>query len=258
MDYKALSLLFLIFLVSTEARPIEDQATFANVNEIVTEHYELDIFIDFSRKVLSGTNTLYMRRTADSLDVVYLDVWDLNIYQILDQSGNKYEFHIDDPNPNLGQRLSIFIPEDLSTSETFNFTISYETSPDAQAISWLSPEQTSGKKLPYMFTQSEPILARSLAPFQDTPSIKSTYVVNTTTHVQFVTRVSGNMTYDYTDCMIRYSTFEMNIPVQSYLLAIASGNLVERKVGNRTYVITEPEEIEKVANEFSELEDFLS
>uniref|UniRef100_A0A7S3K7S2 Peptidase M1 leukotriene A4 hydrolase/aminopeptidase C-terminal domain-containing protein n=1 Tax=Euplotes crassus TaxID=5936 RepID=A0A7S3K7S2_EUPCR len=58
--------------------------------------------------------------------------------------------------------------------------------------------------------------------------------------------------------MSRYSTFEMNIPVQSYLLAIASGNLVERRIGNRTFVISEPEEIEKVANEFSELEDFLS
>ncbi|CAI2361127.1 unnamed protein product [Moneuplotes crassus] len=257
MTSRVLLILSSLLLLSGTASAFYDDATFANINEIVTEHFELDIFIDFTRNVFSGTNTLSMRRTADFLDVVTLDVWDLNVSKIIDQNGRDYKFEIDDPNPNLGQRLIITIPEEVSELEVYNFTISYETSPTAEAISWLTPEQTSGKEIPYMFTQSESIFARSLAPFQDTPSIKTTYVVKTTTNPEFVTRVSGNMTYDYTDCTSRYSTFEMNIPVQSYLLAIASGNLVERRIGERTFVITEPEEIEKVENEFAQLEDFL-
>lgn len=42
--------------------------------------------------------------------------------------------------------------------------INYETSPTGQAFSWMSPEQTAGGLLPYMFTQCEDINCRSVAP----------------------------------------------------------------------------------------------
>lgn len=40
----------------------------------------------------------------------------------------------------------------------------------------------------------------------------------------------------------------------SYLIAIAIGNLEYRSLGNRVGVITEPENMEKVANELSSLQ----
>ena len=49
----------------------------------------------------------------------------------------------------------------------------------------------------------------------------------------------------------------MAIPVESYLLAVAVGDLAEAKVGNRTYVITEPSMLQNAANELSELEQNL-
>lgn len=42
-------------------------------------------------------------------------------------------------------------------------------------MSWLEPEMTFGKKQPFIFSQCEMINARSLAPLQDTPWIKSHY-----------------------------------------------------------------------------------
>ena len=198
-----------------------------------------------------------MKRIVNNLSTVYLDIWDLTIFNVTDKNGKHFNYKIDDPNPNLGQRLSISIPSEISKQTNFTFVIGFETSPKALAISWLTPQQTSGKKLPYMFTQCESIYARSLAPFQDTPSIKSTYTVNTKTIPEITTRVSGNLTHESNDTDYRYTRFEMNIPVQAYLLAIASGNLAERKIGERTFVITEPEELDKVAHEFVDLENFL-
>ena len=49
----------------------------------------------------------------------------------------------------------------------------------------------------------------------------------------------------------------MNITIPSYLLAFAIGNLVEKEVGPRTYVITEPTMIDKCFNELFNLSLFL-
>ena len=53
-------------------------------------------------------------------------------------------------------------------------------------------------------------------------------------------------------------SFSCDIPVPSYLLAIVAGNVVEQQLGPRTYVISEPTNIEAYAVELIDLEVYLS
>jgi len=47
--------------------------------------------------------------------------------------------------------------------------------------------------------------------------------------------------------------FDQSIPVQSYLIAIAIGNLVSKNLSPTSKVWSEPEEIDKAAYEFEQV-----
>ena len=53
--------------------------------------------------------------------------------------------------------------------------IQYASAPDAEALQWLTPEQTAGGKYPYLFSQGQAILNRTWIPTQDSPGIRQTW-----------------------------------------------------------------------------------
>jgi aminopeptidase N len=55
------------------------------------------------------------------------------------------------------------------------FSIKYTIPSSASALQWLEPAQTAGGKLPFVFTQCQPIHARSLFPCQDSPAARISY-----------------------------------------------------------------------------------
>jgi len=99
---------------------------------------------------------------------------------VIDSQQNELPFQIDHPNEKLGQRLTISLNLSQQKHQQFNIQIFYTTSPKAAAFSWLRAEQTESKTLPYLFSQCESANCRSIAPLQDTPSIKSTYTAKIT------------------------------------------------------------------------------
>lgn len=53
----------------------------------------------------------------------------------------------------IGSKLTIELP--TKTSGELKVSISYETSPKASGLQWLTPENTLGKKHPYMYSQCQ-------------------------------------------------------------------------------------------------------
>lgn len=62
-------------------------------------------------------------------------------------------FTVTDPVADLGSKLTIDLP--TKTSGELKVSISYETSPKASGLQWLEPENTLGKKHPYMYSQCQ-------------------------------------------------------------------------------------------------------
>jgi leukotriene-A4 hydrolase len=237
------------------SKHLSDESSFANINDLHTKHFDLQIELDFDNSLIYGTQTIFMTTKKWFVNHVDLDVRDLDIKSVTDTKGNALPFQVvSGLNDELGQKLEIQIPKKWFPNSEVALVITYVTSQDASAVSWLTKEQTAGKKLPYMYTQCESIHCRSVAPLQDTPAIKATYTIHAISPVEMVVRASGNITHEYTDEEHRHTKFEMTIPVESYLLAFASGNLVEKQLGKRTFVITEPELMEKCVSELQDLE----
>ena len=148
-------------------------------------------------------------------------------------------------------------------------SMTYTTSSDpaqCTAAQWLPPSQTAGKVHPYLFTQCQVIHARSLVPCQDLPGAKFTYDAAVTVPSWATAVMSalpgeeekvhrGKMSKNGGGSKVFH--FRQPVPIPSYLLALAVGELAGHDVSPRCRIYTEPSVLEAAAFEFSQIEDFL-
>lgn len=147
-----------------------------------------------------------------------------------------------------GSPLSVKIPGGASKGSIIAVTIALSTTDKCTALQWLSSAQTSNKKFPYMFSQCQAIHNRSIFPCQDTPDVKSTYEFKIRSPLPVI--ASGLSTgatnfehgVDGESGTLLYS-FYQEIPMPSYLFAIASGDIATASIGPRSLVSTGPEEL---------------
>src|SRR5438093_243735 len=144
-----------------------DPHSYADSGQPQTQSIELSLDVDFTARTLAGEIALRFREPgAGPLD---LDTRDLRIESVTDLRGSPLRHDLAAAEPILGSRLRIELPPG-----THGVRMKYSTSPDASALQWLTPAQTAGGQQPFLFSQCQPIHARSLAPLQDTPRIRIT------------------------------------------------------------------------------------
>lgn len=183
--------------------------------------------------------------------------------------GNTVAYTLSDRIEPFGSALHVPLPSSSSDNDTVSFTVTYETTPDATAVQWLSPDQTAGKVHPYLFTQCQAIHARTMIPCQDTPAVKATYTASVSVPEPLVCVMSALATGSTTENPTKgipdtertgnhVFTFSQPVPIPSYLIAIAVGDLAFRDIGPRSRVYAEPSVVDSAAWEFAETEAFLS
>ena len=196
---------------------VEDTHTYAQPNEAVVTHLDLDIAVDFEAEKISGAATWNIKTNGEATEIIF-DIYDLNI-QSVTANGQPLEFSVGAFEEAHGKPLNIKI-----SPETEQLTIAYETGADARALQWLEPSQTAGKKLPFLFTQSQAILARSWVPTQDSPGIRFTYDAKVKVPNSMLALMSANNPQQKNETG-EYS-FKMEQPIPSYLLALSVGDVV--------------------------------
>jgi leukotriene-A4 hydrolase len=229
--------------------PVADPHSFARPLEAVVRHLSLHLSVDFDQQQLSGTATLDLI-TAPGAKEVVLDTRGLRIEAVtLDSpAGPATDFTLGEAVPFLGQSLTIAIRPD-----TRRVVVRYRTAVEgADALQWLAPAQTAGRRQPLLFTQSQAILARTWVPIQDSPGIRFTYDARIEVPTHLLALMSAtNPTERRADGVY---VFKMPQPIPAYLLALAVGDLAFRATGPRTGVYAEPASLEAAAWEFVDLE----
>ena len=231
---------------------IKDWHSAAKPEEAVVTHEDLDLKIDFEKKVIEGIAMLSVWNKSKGTEL-YIDTRNLEITNIfLEKAGNKTEFEFLEEKPFVGKPLKI----NISNSEKQKVIIVYKTTQNSDALQWLEPSQTAGKKHPFLFTQGQAILSRTWFPCQDSPGIRFTWSANVTLKNELEAIMSSEIRS--TDSTTGLYHFEMPKPVPAYLVALAAGNLAFQKIDDRTGVFAEPEMLEKSAYEFGEMGKMVS
>ena len=232
------------------APPIDfvDTHSFARPEQVRSTHVALDLALDFDQKVARGTVTHTLdRRDANAPFVV--DANQLTVTAVTDQTGAGLRWSWPaDADEFLGQPLTIEL-----RPETSEVTIAYQTSPLAEAMQWLAPEQTNGKQAPFLFTQGQAILTRSWIPLQDSPAVRVTWQARVQAPQGLVPVMSAGQRGRDGDAY----TFAMDQPVPSYLIALACGDLTSRDLSGRCAVWAEPSMVDAAARELADLEQMV-
>jgi aminopeptidase N len=235
-----------------------DPHSFARPLEARVTHVDLDLGFDFAAKAVTGTATLAIDRKPTAREIV-LDSNGYQVSSVTDATGAPLAFAFGAAKPALGRPLTIRLG-----AATRKIRIAY-TARGAEALQWLTPEQTAGKRQPFLFSQGQAILNRSWIPTQDSPGIRQTWsarvrVPAPLTAVMSAPRegVAGSSLQATRPTGTRTFYFRMDKPVAPYLIAIAVGDLKFQQLGARTGVWAEPVTLPAAAKELEDTEKMVA
>jgi aminopeptidase N len=220
----------------------KDPHSFSHPNDVRVKHLSWNANVDFATKTIQASATYDIEHLSDTNRIVF-DMKGLKIQKVL-IDGKPTIFEIGEEREFLGSPLSVEID-----STTKQVTIDYSTPAGAEALLWVEGEK------PFLFTQSQAILARTWLPCQDSPGLRITYDAKVTVPKDLMALMSAeNPTTLSKDGV--YS-FKMEQPIPTYLMALAVGDIRFKAIGDRTGVYAIPSVIDAAAYEFEDMQKML-
>ena len=241
-------------LLTEDAR---DTQSFARPELARVTHVSLDLTADFADRRIAGTAMLDIR-AAEGANEIVLDSKGLEVAAVTTADGRPLAFALGQPKPDLGAPLTVRL------DGARRIRIVYKSAPGAEALQWLTPAQTAGKKHPFLFSQGQAILNRTWIPTQDSPGIRQTWdarivvpeplkavmsAANLAPEGELVAAEKGGG---------RAFRFRMDKPVAPYLIALAVGDIGFRALGPRTGVYAEPAMLDAAARELVDTEKMVT
>ncbi|KAH8695911.1 leukotriene A-4 hydrolase [Talaromyces proteolyticus] len=228
-----------------------DPNTLSNYTAWVSRHVTANLEIFFDQKKLAGNVVHQIQSKTDAqsreiiLDTSYLDISQIKV------NGQVSKWEISPRFEPYGSALKIQLENGIELGGSVEVDISLQTTEKCTALQWLTAAQTSTKKYPFMFSQCQAIHARSIFPCQDTPDVKTTIDFNIKSPLPVV--ASGLPIRNAESKVVPENNvykFKQNVPIPSYLFALASGDLTDAPIGPRSVVVTSPDRIDECKWEF--------
>lgn len=237
-----------------------DPATCAALEEWELRHVALRLDVEMHARRLTGTAQLRFQRgpAATVASSLRLDVFRLRVHSVAARSVGDVElltaaFRVL-PFTAFGDALEVELPPATLGAHELELVVEYETTPESPGVCWLAEQQTAGKQLPYMYTQGQEVLNRSVFPCQDSPSVRITYSASVVVPSELMCVMSAKLcgveTVDEQEAPKKRFNFEMQQSIPVYLVAMAVGDLVSAEVGPRSSIWTEPCMLEASKKEF--------
>jgi aminopeptidase N len=222
--------------------------TYGNYHAVKIKHISLDLNVDFKTKSLSGYVKLNIENAAEANEII-LDHKNIVIEKTA-VDGKETTHTIGSADSILGAALTIPIQP-----HSKQVTVYYHTLPESEALQWLDPAQTHDKKQPFLFSQSQAILARTWIPLMDAPAIRFTY--DATIHVpQNLMALMSAQNPIERNAEGVYK-FAQDKPIPSYLMALAVGDVYFKNLGRNTGVYAEQGMLEKSVWEFESMQSMV-
>jgi leukotriene-A4 hydrolase len=229
-----------------------DPHSFADDAQPVGDFLSWRARVDFQRHTLTCESSLRFRQPS-SPGPLDLDSRDLDIQSIVDQNEHSLTFEVGAPEAILGSRVRVELP-----GGTSQIRIAYETKPGATALQWLEPAQTDGGRQPFLYTQCQPIHARSIVPLQDTPRTRLRFEAELDVPYGLTPLMAAESLGQERQGDRLLARFRLPQPVAPYLFAFAVGELESRDLSPRCRVWAEPGLVERAAWEFADTERMLA
>ena len=240
-------ILFLISLMCIHAKGQVNNHSYGKPQEASYNHLDWNAKVDFDRQVISAEATYQLKVTAQAQHLI-LDVKHLQIEAVLvdDQTAIWQVGRLD---PILGAPLTISI-----TPKSKKVKVVYSTTENSDALLWVE-----GKN-PFLFTQSQAILARTWIPCQDQPSLRFTYSAKVEVPAHLLALMSARNPQKIQEGKsgnTKVYSFEQPKPIPSYLMALAVGDIAFKPISDRAGVYATPDILPSAAKELEDLEKMI-